>query len=243
MYDPEKHHRRSIRLKNYDYSQNGAYSITICAQNREHFFGEIINEKMILNDAGIMVNAQWNDLINRFSNIHLDQYILMPNHFHCILIINDQNDSRQAQEPAPTIINPRQPDSGQAQGLDFDSGQPRGLAPTIIEASTDTPRGYPYPHPQPSNFGNSGRPQRPAPTIIEAPTKKTIGDIIGAFKSITTNEYINGVKNKGWKTFNKRLWQRNYYEHIIRNENELHRIREYIINNPRNWGRNKKSRK
>jgi len=69
---------------------------------------------------------------------------------------------------------------------------------------------------------------RVAPTI-------TLGDIIGAFKSLTTHEYIMGVKNNGWKSFDKRLWQRNYYEHIIRDENDLNKIREYIINNPLMW--------
>jgi hypothetical protein len=69
---------------------------------------------------------------------------------------------------------------------------------------------------------------RPAPTFM-------LGDIIGAFKSITTNEYIVGVKNHNWKPFNKKLWQRNYYERIIRNEMELNAIRQYIINNPLNW--------
>jgi len=63
----------------------------------------------------------------------------------------------------------------------------------------------------------------------------TVGDIIGAFKSLTTHEYIIGVKNNEWKPFDKRLWQRNYYERIIRNENELNNIRRYIQDNPKNW--------
>ena len=62
-----------------------------------------------------------------------------------------------------------------------------------------------------------------------------IGHIVQWFKTMTTNEYINGVKKKGWKSFGKRFWQRNYYEHIIRNENELNQIHQYIIDNPLNW--------
>ena len=71
--------------------------------------------------------------------------------------------------------------------------------------------------------------------IKPAPTTVTLGDIIGAFKSLTTHEYIMGVKNNDWTPFEKRLWQRNYYEYIIRNEYYLNRIRQYILNNPKNW--------
>jgi hypothetical protein len=83
---------------------------------------------------------------------------------------------------------------------------------------------------------NMGQPQGIAPAEIKFDVNKTIGDIIGAFKSITTDKYINGVKNQNWKPFNKKLWQRNYYEHIIRNENAYLKISEYIINNPLKWG-------
>ena len=72
-----------------------------------------------------------------------------------------------------------------------------------------------------------------------APTDKTVGDMVGAFESITTVEYIRGVKTNGWRRFDKKLWQRNYWEHIIRNENEYQRISEYIINNPMKWDMDK----
>lgn len=77
---------------------------------------------------------------------------------------------------------------------------------------------------------DEGQAQGTAPTW-----GKSIGEIIGAFKSITTNEYIKGVKNDNWEYFNRKLWQRNYYEHIIRNEKSLENIRNYIFNNPLNW--------
>ncbi len=76
-------------------------------------------------------------------------------------------------------------------------------------------------------------------TTRVAPTTVTLGDIIGAFKSLTTYEYIMGVKNNGWKPFDKRLWQRNYYEHIIRTENDLNKIHEYIKTNPQMWERDR----
>jgi len=84
-YNPNIHHRRSIRLKGYDYSQAGLYFITICTQNQLCLFGEIKNEEMILNDAGKMIEHQWQNLICRFNGIQLHKFITMPNHFHGIV--------------------------------------------------------------------------------------------------------------------------------------------------------------
>ncbi len=86
-YNPNIHHRQSIRLKGYNYSQAGLYFITICTQNRECLFGEIINGKMLLNDAGMMIETEWLNIKNRFTNIELHEYVTMPNHFHAILEI------------------------------------------------------------------------------------------------------------------------------------------------------------
>lgn len=182
-------HRKSIRLKEYDYSQEGAYYITICVQNRENRFGEIKKGEMFLYDAGKMINDCWKALPERYPSIILDAYVTMPNHFHGIIMINYPDDD---------ISNP-------IVGA--------GLVPAMVRLPS-----------------HERAPTRGAPTH-----KTTIGEIIGAFKSITTNEYIIGVKNKHWPSFNKRIWQRNYYEHIIRNEDNLDKIREYILENPYNW--------
>ena len=194
-YNPGIHHRKSIRLKGYDYSQTGLYFITICCQNRACLFGEIPvgadlrvcpAPKTILNDAGIMIESEWLKLPERFINIELHEYIVMPNHFHAILqivgaalVVAQNNTVAQNDNP---------------------KGQPQGIAPT---------------------------------------GKKTVGDMIGAFESITTVEYIHGVKNDDWQRFDGKLWQRNYWEHIIRNQNEYQRISEYIANNPMKWDRDK----
>lgn len=150
-FNSEIHHRRSIRLKNYDYSQSGGYFITICTHNREPLF----ESEYVQN----MLKAFWEKLPAKFSIVQLDEFVVMPNHVHGIIII----------------------------------GQPHGAAPTPL------------------------------------------GDIIEWYKTMTTNAYINGVKNNQWGSFNERFWQRNYYEHIIRNEDELNRIRQYIIDNPMKW--------
>ena len=89
QYNPEIHHRRSIRLKEYDYSQAGMYFITICTQDKLHLFGKITSDEMILNDAGMMIEKWWYELKNKFPNIELGEFTVMPNHFHGIIqIIN-----------------------------------------------------------------------------------------------------------------------------------------------------------
>ena len=86
-YDPQKHHRRSIRLKDYDYSQSGAYYVTINVQNRIGMFGDIVNHEMVLNAAGKMIDEQWNVVPQRFPALEMDVYQIMPNHFHGITVI------------------------------------------------------------------------------------------------------------------------------------------------------------
>lgn len=172
-YNPNIHHRRSIRLKGYDYSQAGLYFITICCQDRACLFGNIENGKMIWNDAGLMVENEWLKLTERFKNIKLHEYVVMPNHFHAILEI---------------------------------------VGATLVVAQNE-------------------RMAQNEPVA----QNKTVGHIIGAFKSIVTVEYIRGVKTLKWQPFNGKLWQRNYYENIIRNEKSYNTISEYIINNPVKW--------
>jgi putative transposase len=184
-FNPQKHHRQSIRLKGYDYSHEGAYFITICVNNRLCLFGEIIESEMYLNDPGKMVDKIWQEIPQHYPGVDVDFYIVMPNHFHgIILLINENN----------------------------------------VEASH---RGRPYKSGQ-----GQGQTQGPYPTI----ERFSLGDVVGSFKSFTTYKYIDGVKNCNWKPFYKKLWQRNYYEHIIRNNGDLNRIRKYILENPLNWG-------
>jgi len=87
QYNPKIHHRRSIRLRGYDYSQAGAYFITICTQNRLHLFGEIVNGKMILNGAGKMVEQTWNEIPVFYDGLGVNEYVVMPNHFHGVIVV------------------------------------------------------------------------------------------------------------------------------------------------------------
>ena len=179
-------HRRSIRLQGYDYSRAGAYFVTVCTQNRECMFGHIVGAtprgcpdapcgrpEMALNDAGRMIQAVWDEIPINYSGIETDEFTIMPNHIHGIIVIVGATPCGR-------------PDIGQAQG--------------------------------------------PAPT-----TMLSLADVMHRFKTLTTKRYTDGVKQFGWPAFPGRLWQRNYYEHIIRNDDELNRIREYIANNPMQW--------
>jgi len=201
-FNPDIHHRRSIRLKDYDYSQAGAYFVTICIQNRAYLFGHIDKGIMHLNAAGEMIESVWKGLVSFYFGIELDIFQIMPDHIHGIIILHDilVGAGRCA---CPPLKN-GQPCAN--------AGQPRAIA------------GQPR--------ANAGQPQG------VAPTKVTLPNIIHRFKTLTTNRYISGVKNDGWPPFDGKLWQRNYYEHIIRSEKELINIREYIANNPVNWAGN-----
>jgi putative transposase len=86
-YNSQKHHRRSIRLKEYDYSQPGGYFVTVCTQGHEHLFGEILDGEIKLNRYGEIVKECWHDLPNHYPCVKLDEFVVMPNHVHGIIII------------------------------------------------------------------------------------------------------------------------------------------------------------
>ena len=161
-FDPKIHHRRSIRLQGYDYSQAGAYFVTIVAWQREMLFGEIMDGMMKLNEFGRIVSEKWQWLEMQYEYVELGEWVIMPNHFHGILVIHD---------------------------------------------------------------GRGG--SRSAPTPIK---RKPLGGLIGAFKTVSTKQ-INLLRD----TEGQVVWQRNYYERIIRNESEMDRISLYIESNPLRW--------
>jgi putative transposase len=164
-FDPKEHHRRSIRLKEYDYSQAGAYFVTIVTWQWEYLFGEIGNGEMILNEIGEIVREEWERTAAVRHNVELGEYVIMPNHVHGILVF---------------------------------VGATRRVAPTTTTSQTLQPR--------------------------------SLGAIMAQFKSIVTKR-INGLQNVSGRP----VWQRNYYEHIIRNEREMDRITRYIEANPLRW--------
>lgn len=172
-YNPDIHHRHSIRLKDYDYAQSGAYFVTICTHNRECLLGEIVAGDMRVNDIGHIVSNSWQWLAQQHPDVGLDTWVVMPNHLHGIVVMGLGTD-----------------------GVGGADGRTGG--------------------------------SRTAPT--EPTQRKPFGRLIGAFKTVSTKS-INRLRGTSAGPF----WQRNYYERIIRDETELHRVREYIVNNPARW--------
>jgi len=156
-YDPARHHRRSIRLREYDYAQAGAYFVTLVCKDREPLF-----EDDRLRD---IVEEAWLWLRDRHQHVDLDEYVVMPNHLHGVIVIRDVR--RGGSRTAPTR-------------------RPQAIKP--------------------------------------------LGRLVGAFKTVSTRR-INAIRGM----LGIPAWQRNYYEHIIRDEEELNRIRQYVIENPLHW--------
>jgi REP element-mobilizing transposase RayT len=156
-------------LKNYDYSQDGAYLLTLCTFDRGCHFEQFEQLRRI-------VEAQWHSIPERFPGVVLDAYVIMPNHFHGIIVLG-----------------------------------------------RDTPCGYPG-----SGNSQSGHPQG-------VPLRKpNIGDIVGSFKSLCVNAWLKTIKFENINAIGK-FWQNNYHEHVIRNDVEMERIRQYIADNPLQW--------
>lgn len=189
-FNPDIHHRQSIRLRDYDYSQAGAYFVTVCSYERECLFGWVAESEMVLNGFGEIVWAEWLRSAEIRKEIVLDEFVVMPNHIHGIIIRND------------TVGATRWVAQNSDGGGDVAADQQRAI--------------------------NQRATQRVAPT---GPVTGSVGAIIGQFKSAVTKR-INALRdNPGCP-----VWQRNYHERIIRNEREMVGIREYISNNPLQWG-------
>ncbi|MEM9271379.1 MAG: transposase [Cyanobacteria bacterium P01_F01_bin.143] len=161
-----KYRIESARCPNWDYTSNGYYFVTICTYNRQCFFGNVIAGKMQLSDMGLIIAQEWQKTSQIRANVQLDEWVVMPNHLHGIIIINN---------------------------------------------SVETFR---------RNVSTTNKKSRLKPN--------SLGSIIGQFKSICTKRI--------WKMgFNDFRWQTRFYDNIIRDEESLHRIRQYIINNPAQW--------
>ena len=197
-FDPLIHHRRSIRLKDYDYSQPGAYFITRATQDRVKLFGEITDGMVRLNRLGEIIRSTWLRL-SKFFPLGFDEWVIMPNHMHAIIWLLD---SRKGEASAVAS-------NGDPKSISADASpqhRPIGTRASSLGAIIQ-------------NFKSiSGR------------------NIHKYFKEARTGEALTlyRVKN-ALDASPQHVWQRNYYEHIVRNQSELDRIRLYIIDNPRRW--------
>ncbi|MHB2148647.1 transposase [Calditrichota bacterium LG25] len=209
-YDPQKHHRRSIRLKGWDYRRPGYYFVTMVVHNRECLFGRVVNGKMVLNAFGKIADYHWKKLSNHFKHIELDEFRIMPNHLHGIIHI--------VRWPDGVVLDD---DSVGAKDFpeQFNTGENTSLP---NENMPNDKNGVGNPSPLPYGEQCQSLPRGTLPGSLSA--------IIQNYCNVTTRK-INRIR----RTPGARLWQRNYWEHIIRDENELNRIRQYIKNNPLKW--------
>jgi putative transposase len=159
-FDPTRHHRRSIRLRGYDYSLPGAYFVTICARERRCLFGKVVDNQAYFTQAGELVVHSWDSLPQHFPEVELNAFVLMPNHIHAIIVLEEH-------ASASTVMDPKRP---------------------------------------------------------------TLGQVVAFFKYQTTK----GL-NELWQTPGEPVWQRNYFEHVIRNEASLRQLREYVTHNAAHW--------
>ena len=216
--------RRSIRLKNYDYSQNGSYFITIVTQNRKHLFGKIEDGKMILSSVGRIVEEEWLNTIQLRPNVTLGEFIIMPDHMHMIVTITTQVEKKDNDEWIHS--NPKSPSH---------------TIGAII-------RGFKGASTKKINlFLNSSRTGEllfaPSSELLFAP--RTGESPFAPFPSSPSSESPFAPRMGEWQSAPSapnKIFQRNYYEHIIRNQRDYHRIEKYIIDNPRNWKKKKKKK-
>lgn len=165
-YNPQLHHRRSIRLRGFDYSEAGAYFVTICTYDKKCLFGEVVKNQMKLSEIGGIAEKCWVEIPEHFDNVELDDFVTMPNHVHGIIVLRDM----------------------------------------FVRAQYSEPRQNRFQHVIP----------------------KSLGSIVRSYKG--------GVTRICHREGNLRFrWQRDFYEHVIRHDKDLNRIRDYIRDNPSNW--------
>ena len=172
-YDPKKHHRKSIRLEGYDYSQDGMYYVTVCEKSGKSVFGEVIKSEVRLSAWGEIVRDCWEDIPNHFENAEVDVSVIMPNHIHGIVILGK------------SLVGTRHAVSLRA-----------------------------IPNQKGEQFAE--------------PVCGSLSTILRSFKSAVTRQ----AHLDGYSAF---VWQSRFYEHVIRDGEDLDRIREYILENPANW--------
>ncbi len=198
-----KHNRKSIRWKGYDYTQAGAYFVTVCSWQRVPLFGVIVDGEMVLNAVGEIVQDEWSRTEAIRPNVKLGEFVVMPNHFHAIVVI------RETQNKNTTVVGAHR----RAPTADLSS--------STSGADTGADIG--------ANIGaDSSPPLRRKPG--------SLGSIMAGFKSAATKR-INQMRG----TPGNPVWQRNYYDRVIRDEREWADIRDYILTNPSTWAEDKEN--
>jgi putative transposase len=215
----KKYNRKSIRKKGFDYLQEGLYFLTICCKDMKCCFGEVVNGEMKWNAAGKIANECWLAIPTHFPHAILHEFVVMPNHVHGIIELMSLPVGANNHSPQPNNHSP----------------QPNNHSPQMSDMNNHSPQ--PNNHsPQPDgieNMANGFLPYSGAKNFspLRSPSK-TIGSIVRGFK-------IGVTKWMRQNTDVHDVWQRNYYDIIIRNDLSYHRISNYIINNPKKWSEDK----
>ncbi|MBK6342582.1 MAG: hypothetical protein IPF41_08350 [Flavobacteriales bacterium] len=190
----DRFHRRSIRLRGYDYTRAGAYYVTVCTHDRLPLFGDVVNGMMVPNSMGNIVQRCWDAIPEHMPMVVCDAFVVMPNHMHGIIVITDVAADGSLSVGGVGAGNSR---------------------PLQIPATTDDP-------------GETTTPRRPPIAIM---VKNSLGHIMQTFKAAVSRQAVrDGLISRGTP-----IWQRGYYERIIRDGGEHDRIAQYIAENPANW--------
>jgi REP element-mobilizing transposase RayT len=190
----DRYRIESTRLKGWDYSQAGAYFVTLCTRQRECFFGEVIDREMHLSPIGEIVTAEWQRTPQVRTNVELDEWVVMPNHLHGIIVITHRVATTDGVETF--------------RGVKTFRGVETFRAVETFRRNVSTTNARLKPN--------------------------SLGSIIGQFKSICTKR----IRAAGYAEFD---WQERFFDEIIRDEKRLERVRQYIINNPANWNKDKEN--
>ena len=221
-YDPQKHHRRSVRLTGYDYAQPGVYFVTICVRDRECTLGNVVDGRARTTEYGRVAHDFWVQVPIHFVNVSIDTFVVMPNHVHTIIAIGDPPHRRGGVTPPLRTAASPQPGVGTTPLRTGSAPQPG--------AGTTPPQTVSAPQ-----RGAGTTPLRtaasPQPGVGTTPLRRpTLGQIVAYYKYQTT-KLINQIRGNPGTPF----WQRSFYDHIIRNDRELNAIRQYIADNPLKW--------
>lgn len=228
--ESEERHRRSIRLRGFNYARRGSYFVTVCTRGKVCLFGEVRDGRVRLNRAGRVAEACWLAIPEHFPHVELDAYVVMPNHVHGIIRIAGEavdvgiNDARAAEGAGGADAKAdeeadEEADEGADEGADVVVGAKNfsPLPASLVHGALPPNRGIP-----PKGMGTFRSPS------------KTVGSIVRGFKIGVTHWFRTHADRRD-------VWQRNYYEHIVRDAQGLERIRRYIAQNPARWGQGRLS--
>ncbi len=199
--------RRALRLPGYDYAQAGAYFVTICTRGRICVLGDVVDGEVRLSELGVMVNSVWSELPRHYAHVRLDAWVVMPNHVHGIVLLKPDDDMAGAGLKPRAGLKPAPTGVGVLPSRVSDGSRHRGVDGSILKPKAGL---------------------KPAPTGPKI--RHGLPEVVRAFKTFSARR-VNAVRGGVGTSF----WQRNYYEHVIRDEASLDRIRQYIVDNPARW--------